>query len=435
MVFLIITVVLVPTVWFANRIFKSWINPLSIFAIEWYFLVFLYHLKLINYPDLSFTTWYVIIISFLAFLLGCITVFIARLLNPKTIDVEQKSNEELTALSNPRLYLYLTIVFGIIGLLGAFQAWTVLIHMYGSVTKALLNLGALYHMRVHHGEVKGIIPYVSTFSYVAVFTAGIYSAYKSRITFISALPLIAIVLKEIAMVGRAGILFGFLEFALTFLFAKKLLFKSSNKRNYKLIFSIIFTIVLFVVSITAVKNLRGTTDSFSGKTKSIKALDQGSFISSSIYLYASGHLGVLNGFLYHEKEPVRWGENTFLFAYNFLNKFNIVDKPIAYPRGYYVPMWINTGTFMKELIADFGIGGELLFLYLLGLFISLFWYKSLERKNIFSFIFLIYLSLIIALSFLSIATRLTVWIFSLSFLIIVFSIIKQFKNRTLSYGK
>jgi oligosaccharide repeat unit polymerase len=368
-------------------------------------------------------------------LLGCLTVFTARLFYPKLQNNEllkPKSNYLLE--SNFKIFFYLTLFFGMIGLLGAFQAWSVLISMYGSVSKALLNLGALYHMRVH-GEIKGLMPYTSVFSYVAVFTAAIYSASKSRITLISVIPLLAIIIKEIAVVGRAGILFGFLEFALTFLFARRLLFQSQSIKKYKLFLSIVFTISLFILSITAVKNLRGTTDSFSGKTKAIKALDEGSFISSSIYLYASGHLGVLNGFLFEEKEPVRWGENTFLFAYNFLNKFKFVDKPISYPQGYYVPMWINTGTFLKELIADFGIGGTLIFLFLLGFFVSFFWFKTLEDKNIFSFIFLIFLTIIISLSFLSIATRLSVWIFSLVFLIIIFFIIQKVQKKSLLFEK
>lgn len=427
MVFLIITIVLVPSIFFAKYFYKSWINPLSIFAIEWYFLIFLYHLKLINYYNLSPTTWYVIAISYLSFLLGCLTIFSARLLYPtvQKNKLTQTKPENLQK-DNLKTFLYLTLFFGTIGMLGALQAWTVLISMYGSVTKALLNLGALYHMRVH-GEIKGLMPYTSVFSYVAVFTAAIYSAGKSRITFISVLPLLAIIIKEIAVVGRAGILFGFLEFALAFLFARKLLYQSQSIKKYKLFLSIIFTISLFILSITAVKNLRGTTDSFSGKTKAIKALDEGSFISSSIYLYASGHLGVLNGFLFEEKEPVRWGENTFLFAYNFLNKFDFVDKPNSYPKGYYVPMWINTGTFLKELIADFGIWGAMIFLYLLGFFVTLFWVKTLEDKNIFSFIFLVFLSIILSLSFLVIATRLSIWIFSLTFLVIIFSILNKIK--------
>ncbi len=423
-----------------KHIFKKWVNPLSLYVVIWYFLISFYHIKLISYIDLSYTTWFVITITYLSFLFGIITFFMAKeSFGKKNILSEQNSfdNNEPVLFRKSAVSAYLTLGFGVLGLLGALQAWSVVLSIYGNVVNALLNLGALYQMRVH-GELKGIIPYTTGFLYISIFFAGINSGVKGRITLISVLPLAALIIKEVAEVGRAGILFGFAEYGFAFLL---ILYKKKKKKkgfNYKLAISVLLAISLFIASVTFIKNLRGTTDLFTGKTRSMKKLENSVFLTPSVYLYLSGHIGVLNKFLEKNDEEKRFGESTFQFVYNILSKFDLVKKPEIYQKGYYIPIWMNTGTFIRELLADFGVSGLLLFMYFLGIFISLAWHNYFSGDNITYLIILVFLSLIIFFFFLFIITRMANWYLSFLSIFIICKIIQKFespsKNLVLRYN-
>ncbi|MCB9247183.1 MAG: O-antigen polysaccharide polymerase Wzy [Ignavibacteriales bacterium] len=72
-------------------------------------------------------------------------------------------------------------------------------------------------------------------------------------------------------------------------------------------------------------------------------------------------------------------------------------------------MWTNTGTYIRELHADFGTTGVLLVPYLLGLIITWLWFKFHENKSLFTLVFLVYLYIIIGFTFLMMVTRLNQW--------------------------
>jgi len=430
LVFLILNIILVPSLWISKYLFKKWINPLSSYTIVWYAMISFYHLKLIKYDELSVETWYVIIIAYVSFFLGIIGYFASQhsIKNSK-IDINCGNEYPKTLFisrENSKIFFGLTLLLGLLGLLGALQAWIVLLSLYGSVTKVLLHLGALYQMRVS-GELEGILPYTSIFSFASIFFAGIHSATKSRITLVSLLPLVALIIKEVAMVGRAGILFGFVEYGFTFLFASSIIrdnFKIASNNKAKLILSVTISVILFLASITFIKNLRGGSDSYSGKTRAIKALEGATFISPSIYLYLSGHIGVLNKYLEKDIEKARFGENTFQLVYNSLNKFEITSRPNGYQKGYYIPLWVNTGTFIRELLADFGIVGTMLFIYLLGYLVTHSWVRFFSNNNIVHLAILVFLMIIIFFSFLMVITRLANWFLSLG---VIFGILKFFE--------
>ncbi len=426
---LILNIISIPSVLLGKYFFKKWINPLSLYVIIWYLLISFYHIKLINYSDLSYTTWYVVAISYLSFLFGIITFFLAKASSGKKFILSEQNslNNEPLLFRKSSVSAYLTLGFGVLGLLGALQAWSVVLSIYGSVVNALLNLGALYQMRVH-GELKGIIPYTTVFLYISIFFAGINSGVKGRITLISVLPLAALIIKEVAEVGRAGILFGFAEYGLVFFLILSKKKKDKTRFNYKLAISVLLAVGLFVTSVTLIKNLRGTTDLFTGKTRSMKKLENSVFLTPSIYLYLSGHIGVLNKFLEKNNEEKRFGESTFQVVYNILSKFGVTYKPKIYQKGYYIPIWMNTGTFIRELLADFGVSGLLLFLYFLGIFISLAWYNYFSAFNITYLIVLVFFTLIIFFSFLMIVTRMANWYMSFLFIIIICKIIQKFEN-------
>ncbi|HJW27807.1 MAG TPA: hypothetical protein VJ508_01020, partial [Saprospiraceae bacterium] len=69
------------------------------------------------------------------------------------------------------------------------------------------------------------------------------------------------------------------------------------------------------------------------------------------------------------------GGHTFSSVYKLLEKFGFDVHVETYQVGYRSPVWSNTGTYLREFNGDFGILGQLLGPYLLGLLTSFFWFR------------------------------------------------------------
>jgi oligosaccharide repeat unit polymerase len=146
-------------------------------------------------------------------------------------------------------------------------------------------------------------------------------------------------------------------------------------------------------------------------------------------LYLSAHLGVLNEFVKRQDEENLFAQNTLLPLYNFLDRLNLIKRPNQYQKGYFIPMWVNTGTFIRELFADFNVFGLLLFPYLLGLIMTYLWFKLLKEGSIYILAILSYLYIIIGFSFLVMITRTSYWIISLTLNVLSILVISQIAKR------
>jgi oligosaccharide repeat unit polymerase len=151
--------------------------------------------------------------------------------------------------------------------------------------------------------------------------------------------------------------------------------------------------------------------------------------SPSIYLYISSDAGVLSKYLEMDKEETRIGENSFRLFYDFLSRFDLVEKPAFFQRGYFIPMWTNTGTFIREIHADFGIIGVITIPFILGIILTRLWFSFIRTGNIYSLLFMVYLYLIIGFSFLVMVTRLNQWYFSQALILLYLPILQKIASR------
>jgi hypothetical protein len=119
-------------------------------------------------------------------------------------------------------------------------------------------------------------------------------------------------------------------------------------------------------------------------------------------------------------------------VYEFLSKYVGTEEPSFFQQGYHIPMWTNTGTYIRELHADFGVAGVFLVPYLLGMLITLLWFKFYENKNLIVLTILVYLYIIICFSFLMIVTRLNIWFFSQILIIAYIPILEKMATRVKS---
>lgn len=428
MVFLLLLLLVIISLYLGKTIFHRFFNPISVYVIIWGGLIFFYELRLINYVELTSQTWFVIIGSYFCFLFGILLGYFYL------GQVEYTSNNQNSYLlgfleKSEKTLISLSLFFTVVGLLGAIQHWMVLLVKFNTIPEVLVNLSKVYKMRTS-GEMEGVFPYISVATYLAIFFVAILTAYKGKYSVLATLPFLTTVIKGIAMVGRQSILYGFLEFVTIYIICRfyfKGIVEKAKKRSYSSIILNTTFIVLLVFSVLLIRDFRGTDETFSGETRQLQSMKGSSIITPSIYLYLSGHLGVLNQYYVKQVEENRFGENTFQLVYNILSKFNVTEPSIIYQRAYYVPEWVNTGTYLRELDADFGTLGVFLVPFIIGFFVFYNWLEFFKHGRPHHLVFLVHLFLIIWFSFLMMITRGANWFISIGILIIVFYLL-EFRN-------
>ncbi len=411
----------ISTILFSKYLFGKWFNHLFFYAFSWMVFTTLYELKLIRFITISFETWIIIISSFLFFILGILTVFAINNHKPSSRD-----NTLLDYLIENKDLIqkninYLLLIFVAIGLLSAILHWYVLVKKFGSIPAVLVQANIIYKLRVE-GNLEGGIPYINAFSYAAVFLGGLLTSLKGKLTFRATFPLMVIIFEGIASAGRAGIFLAFVEFTLTYVYFRHLLSKRPdhfplNKTNITI--SVVVVLILFIGSTTIIKSARKTFENYKASTQTLKDLESTYIITPSLYFYFSSNIGVLSKYFEHGGEKFYFGENTLLPFYNLLAKLDLIPQPQTYPKGYFIPLWSNSATYLRDLHEDYGYFGVFLAPFALGFFCTFLWFRFFENGTLFNFIILIYLNLIVAFSTFYIVTRAAVWY--ISFLILIFS--------------
>ncbi len=429
---IIITSLIAITICFliGRIIFGYWLNHLFIYAISWGTFAILYEIRLIRFTPISTQTWIIVLSTFLLFILGILTIYIGRdIYSRNDSDRFAKKTFDITR-DNGKLLKLAVIFFSLLGLLGSIQHWFALIKEFGSIPAVLTSAGDVYQMKVK-GEDFGQLPYLFTLSYVGIFLSAIYSAFKNKISLLALIPFAGVILKDMAGFARAGIFFSFISFLLTFIITRHAL-KRINPEAYqfnkKLGIAVIFLVFLAVGSATVVKQIRGSFENFKANTSELNSLT-GGVISPSIYLYFSSDIAVLSKYFEGDGERAYVGQNTFLSVYNVLSKFGIVEHPDFFPKGYFIPMWTNSATYLRELHVDFGNWGLFIFPYLLGLMTTYFWFRFFQSYRVIHLFLLVYLNVIVSFSVFYMVTRLASWFFSFFILIAFLPIASNFLSK------
>lgn len=433
MVFILLTFFAILFVLLSKHLFQKWFNHLSIYVVIWFFLLTLYEMKLFHYYDLTFKTWFVVVCGFLCYFLGVITYFVARQSRDENNFYNSGENIKIqTSLfeDDAKVLKIAIIITSLAGLIEAIQSWMVLLHKFKTIQNIIILANTIYRMRVQ-GDF-GFLPYLSAFSFVSVFLGGIYTARTRKLTFYIILPLLVVIIQDLANLGRAGMLFALVEFISVLILYRHRFSENEaalgDKSSRKLVISVVMVFILLIGGATAVRSVRGTVESFGSASNTLNKFKGNIVITPSIYLYFSSDVGVLNKYLESDGEKTSFGENLFLPVYNVLSKLGIVSKPSVYQKGYYIPMWTNTGTYLRELHADFGMTGVLLFPYSLGLFLTFLWFKFNRSLSIEWLVVLVYLYVVVFFSFLVLAPRLGDWVISFVLLLITIPLLNKISN-------
>jgi oligosaccharide repeat unit polymerase len=433
MIFLILTIILISVSFLSNHLFKKWFNHLFLYTLIWYLMLVLYELKLMQFSELSSLTWMAVAAAYFSFVCGVLLVYLARQrYSLKYLQLPSRLHQYEIFSDGGHTVQRAIILISIIGILSAIQQWFILIKMYGSLPAIFLNANEVYRLRVE-GKIEGVIPYIPSISFVGVFLSGVYVANTRKITLVSMLPIFAVILKELANFGRADMMSALFLFTSSFILFKYSLPSEGTKilkSKIKVIVTVSIIFTLIIAGAGLVRSTRGTIESFSASSQKLNELKGNFFITPSLYLYACSHIGVLNKYLELDYDNRNFlGEITFQPIYNFLSKFGVVRHPPFYDKGYYIPMWTNTGTYLKPLFEDFGPLGIYLGPFSLGLFASLLWFNFFEKKSLISLIYLSYFYVLIMFSFLTMFSRSGIWLIGLLLTHIIIILIRKIVAR------
>jgi hypothetical protein len=119
----------------------------------------------------------------LSFVFGILTIVSARNLGfARNESKQEKQNSYLKLfIDEGKTVKYALLIFSFIGLYAAIQHWFILIDKFGSIPGVFLNANTIYILNTR-GGIKGQVPFLSNFGYVAIFFSALYTAYKGRFT-------------------------------------------------------------------------------------------------------------------------------------------------------------------------------------------------------------------------------------------------------------
>lgn len=391
-------------------VFGRWYNHVALYFSIWGISLLLFEARLINYYPLQPETWLVILAGSLAFLLGAVTPASTRWASgsdgPSPQPVLQTDSLVLNR-DGERFLLVSLWIANIISFCAAMQHWYIVIKTFGSVTNALVMGNLLYSYRVSEG-LPGSIPYLHSLAMTGAVLGGMYTAVKGTLKFVAIVPMIVMVLIETANMGRANMVIA----AALFLGGYAMLRVRMPRRvtvvrfgKLKRVLAISVAVLVLGVGAESVRIARGSHEALPFATQTLNKFQGASFLTPSIYLYLTVHFGVLNQYLRQDVEHTPWGSNTFAPLYRILAKVGFNTPATWYQRFYKTPVGANTGSYLRELHADFGVLGILTVPYLIGLFSSIAWYRFLTHGRYLALIVAAYLGALVAMSIFVIGTR------------------------------
>jgi oligosaccharide repeat unit polymerase len=381
----------------------------------WGMMLALFELKLIDYYDLSYETWIVIIDGFSAFFFGSVTMLIMKKLyrlEPSTASDWDYLGMRERQVRSIRFVLWL---LSIVSFLAVAQHWYILLKMFGSFKNVIVMGNILYSVVRSSGELKGGIPYFDAFALSGTLFGGIYTALRGKVSLLAIAPILIVVSQAVSGMGRAALLVALILFLSGYFLAvpRNAHIAHAAKDKFKIAIGLGIGLSILVAGAEFVRANRHVQENINGASESLNRLSGSSVITPTIYLYLSGHPGVLNQYLKTGEEKGLWGGNTFSPIYRILAKFGADTYVSDYESAYRIPVRINTGTYLRELHADFGDLGVLLVPYVLGLFCSFLWFRYEQRRSMMSLALLAHLYIIVGASFFLQATRWGYWLVSL----------------------
>jgi oligosaccharide repeat unit polymerase len=362
----------------AKTVLGKWFNHLSVYTVVWGVSLILFEARYILYYPLEPETWLLIGSAWSALYLGALLVFSARFATSLHPLRGRTPVPDDVLLGEQRILSRFLWVFGLVGLLAALQHWSVLIAKFGSIRNVIIMANIVYSYLRGSNESPGMVPYLNAFSLAGTLLAGALTALAGRLKPAAVLPFVGVIVSELALMGRYKLVVAAILFVSGFFLGPRMSFhdvRSRRKQILRWALSVGVMIAVLVTGMELVRSTRGIVETWAGSSRQLNALRGASFITPSVYLYASIHHGVFNQYLKQDTERVPFGANTLAPVYRVLAKIGFDTQTSRYQIFYRTPAPANTGTYLREVHADFGVLGVLLIPFLMGLVTTVIWFR------------------------------------------------------------
>lgn len=345
------------TAFINTTICKRKINILNVYLLIWSMMVFLYSIRIIRYYRLTPKTWFVLYIGTLIVSVG---YMLGNQIKVKRINYGMMQEEQEKVFLKKMIFS-----FSAVSLFAIIPNTIILIQHYG--WDFLTKTSQIYYDNLS-GIAPKTIPYLGYFSQAGAICAGIYLA-KYGVSKVVVMPIVFSVFNIFHTGSRGNII-------LTILFAlipmlNEIEKKKRRKANRKTLIAIFLLLsaaltVFLLLTINRSQDIQSTVYLY--VSDYAKGIVDGFPAIYKLYQYFTSPIGVLN--MYLENPEYAFGTNTFGVIYNLLNKFGMNIDYERYQTFYYVPISANVGTWLRELIMDFGILGMILAVFFFSVLVG-----------------------------------------------------------------
>jgi oligosaccharide repeat unit polymerase len=385
-------------IWIARCLRGRWVNHLSLYSFVWTVSLCAYQLRLIAYNYISGEAWVLIFAAWIALYLGA--AWAGMLGAP-----DGSSQRRLVPLSerNLRKAIVFLSCAGLVS--SAALAWNIVHSLDTWLLLALVDQGnKIYTMRFE-GELSGLM-YVGFLPYAASALAGAYASRMGRITFVSALPLLAMTVDGILSMQRGGILIAII------LFVAGAWFTPSRIPFRVVRWQMVAALGLLLAGFLYVTMTRGVPAEFENQGATLNRVSDVVPSFPSLYMYISAPSAGLSAYLQHPESDGHsfWGRYTFAPAYRFFAKLGLDTYVPYYTEFYSTPVPINSCTYLREIHSDFGSLGVLGVPFCLGALITL---LEFRRSSLTVQMVLAHLYVVVLFSFTLLITITGYWYISL----------------------
>jgi len=393
----------------SKRLLGSMFAPLGVVAVVWCSSLLLFFLGFVEYPPMRAYTWWVLLLSLLAFFVGTGTAGLAHTRHSRGIALGHSARVwESHVRMNQERVRRIIVVFSIIATCAVLLQWASIISEFGGI-RAVFIAGNRFRYAFLIRELDfPLTSYIWPCALAVAPLAGLYLAcglVKDKVMY---LPILPIVGWTLGIMGRQGILFGLLLYTNGFLLGRLLVAKKPVTRKILATSLVIASLVAAVWGWILDLRVADVGPYMLGQPSPLveRARDvlpravYNSILTN--YIYLTDPLARLNDSVqFFEPTESSLGLLTFASLGRLLAKIGLVNPSFAQDYlqelSLIHPNLDQPSTVLRELYSDFGLVGMLGFLWFLGiisahLFLKLFHQPSfgLLLTVVFLFLFLEY---------------------------------------------
>jgi oligosaccharide repeat unit polymerase len=360
---------------FGRIILGRWYNHLTIYSLTLGASLTFYTFRFIEYYDISSEAWFYIVLGWIILYVGSLAVMfgwnaIYQQDNPAPhfCDSATQSASLLKFLSQ------VIIILSIISFIAILYQIFIILATFGSIGSAIMQGNIMYRLRVE-GELSGI-PYATSLPLTACCIAGFYTALKRKFTFLGVLPFILVGLDGIVVMGRTNIVIAVALWLTAMLYTPHKRF-ISRKIRYLFAFVSVLAIGIFMF----VSSMRGLLITFKYESQEMDKMRRSLVFFPSFYLYLATPPIAFSEYLLVGEERFYPGSYTFKPMYNILAKMSLTEPLPLFNQWIKTPEPINAASYLREIHADFGAIGILIFPLLLSVLLTSLYLRTRYRPK------------------------------------------------------